>query len=88
MVIRIEGDSVSISANAVEAPVKEFTPPSGKTYEFLEIALQSVGAGYFRVYFNTVLICDKIEKDALAIDSSRILVDWKLSEGDKISITL
>jgi len=84
--IRIKADSVSISANAKEALVAEFTPPKDKKYQFLEIALKAVGAGYFSVYYNQERICDKIEKDALTIDERRILIDWELQYGDKVKI--
>lgn len=84
--IKIKGDSVSVSANAVEADVLTLTPPKDKVYKILELALEASGAGYFAIYFNSDKICEKLEKDALNIDKRRILVDWKLEEGDTLKI--
>ena len=86
MVTRIKADSVSIDANAVEATVLELTPPTGKQYKVLELALQAAGAGYFRIYLNNDKICGPLDKDALAIDPRRILVDWVLNPGDVLKI--
>lgn len=86
MTTRIKADSVSIAASAVEAEVLTLSPPSGKQYKILELALQASGSGYFRVYLNNDKICDPLDKDALAIDPRRILVDWLLREGDVLKI--
>ena len=86
MTIRIKGDSISINASAVEATVVEFSPPEGVEWHFLEITLQATGAGYYRIYINNEKICDKIDKDAAAIDARRILVDWSLKVGDVLKI--
>jgi len=86
VVVRIEGNSVSISANAKEAEVVTLMPPEEKKYKVLEIALEATGDGYFSIYIGTNKICDKIERNALNIDKRRILVDWELSSSTPLKV--
>ena len=86
MVVRIQADSVSIDANAKEASVVTLSPPEGKVYNILEIALGASGAGYFSIYIQNQRIAHPLDKDALALDSRRILVDWSLKQGEELKI--
>jgi len=84
--IRILGDTVSVSANAQRDTVVELQAPEGKKYKVVEIALSATGTGYFEIFYDTDRICEKISKGALGIDSRRIVVDWEIQPGHKLGI--
>ena len=84
--IRILGDTKSISANATRATVVELQAPDGKKYKVVEIALKAAGTGYFEIFYDTHRICEKISKGSLDIDSRRIVVDWEIQPGHKLGI--
>ena len=83
--IRLLGKKVTVSANS-SATVIELSPPKDKVYRVIEVAFSLSGSGYFEVYINEQRIVEKIEKEAIDIDSRRIVVNWELRQGDKLKI--
>lgn len=86
MVVRIKTIYTTLVAGSQETKIGEITVNVGRQYNILEILPIVPTSSWLYIYIENDRVAE-IEGDVIAKDNSRIVVNWSLTGGQKLTVS-